>query len=118
MAFRNFLTDARHKDCSDILPEAFNIGKRGQYVKIFLETYFGYGAGLQYLDIATEANCYGMRIQENERRLFLNNNEKNTPFNIATRNKEWSLKINFMKKSTRIVVKETKKNKGGFFFYF
>ena len=57
MVFRSHLTDVRGKECMDIFLEHFNIGGRGRYVKINLETYFGKGAGLKYVDVTTSGTC-------------------------------------------------------------
>lgn len=59
-AFQSRLTDARSKDCNHIFVETFSVWEHAQYVRINLETYFGKGAGLQYVSIATNKACDGI----------------------------------------------------------
>ena len=53
------LPDARSIDCANIPILMFDINRFGRYVKITLDSYYGRGSGLRYVDILYSKPCTG-----------------------------------------------------------
>ena len=56
------LPDVRSSSCSDIPTLSFDVNQSGRYVKVKLESYYGHGPGLQYVDILFSNPCTGIDI--------------------------------------------------------
>lgn len=54
------LPDARSvAECSDIPTLSFDVNQSGRFVKVTFDSYYGYGPGIQYIDILYKQPCTG-----------------------------------------------------------